>query len=43
MLDWEIQIMADLRFFFHYLYQIVINLFRITVQKADPADSFDLT
>ena len=43
MLNRKIQIMTDLRFFFHNLDQLVVNLFRIAVKHTDPADSPDLT
>ena len=42
-LNRKIQIMTDLRFFFHNLDQLVVNFLRIAVKHTDPADSFDLT
>ena len=43
MLDRQIQIVTDLRLFFHYPDQFIGDLFRITVQYPDPAQSADLT
>ena len=41
MLDWQIQIMADLLLFLHDLDQVLINLFRIAVEKPYPSDTAD--
>ena len=42
MLDWKIQIMADLLLLFHGLDQFIVNFLRIAIKHANPADSFDL-
>ena len=43
MLNRKIQIMTDLRLFFHNLNQLVVNFLRIAVKHPNPSDSLDLT